>query len=380
MSLITLLGVLVLGWLGYSHLHPTPTPTPPNPKAVGFILIAFTLGFAVYKYIEKTDEHWEFTKTLKSREAYCHHVQEYPNSLHRDEAEMACEAMSSEEQNIANQIAALQAENSRLTEQLAKMAAEKAEAKRLAAEHAAVEKAKQETRQAFEPEMVKIKGDCFQMGSPASEPERQSDESQHEACVNDFEIGKYEVTQGQWQAVMDNNPSYFKGESLPVETVSWDDVQQFIVKLNQMSGKTYRLPTEAEWEYAARAGTGTNTPFYTGNCISTTQANYNGTSDYANCGAKTGTYKQTTVAVGSYSANPWGLYDMAGNVWEWTCSDYVKDYDGSELKCSTGNANTRRVLRGGSWGDYPLGLRSAYRGLYTPGYRYGNLGFRLSRM
>jgi formylglycine-generating enzyme required for sulfatase activity len=138
------------------------------------------------------------------------------------------------------------------------------------------------------------------------------------------------------------------------------------------------LPTEAEWEYAARAGT--NTPFYTGNCISTTQANYDGNYDYANCGAKTGTYKQTTVAIGSYSANPWGLHDMAGNVWEWTCSDYVNSYDSSELKCSTGNTNTLRVLRGGSWNYNPGGLRSADRNFYSPGNRGVNLGFRLSRM
>ncbi len=233
-----------------------------------------------------------------------------------------------------------------------------------------------DSAQFIEPEMVKISGGCFQMGSPESEPEHGRDEQQHEVCLNDFQIGKYEVTQAQWQEVMGNNPSRFKGDSLPVESVSWDDVQQFISKLNQVSGKTYRLPTEAEWEYAARAGT--TTPFYTGNCITTAQANYSGNYDYANCDSKTGAYKKTTVAVGSYPANSWGLHDMAGNVSEWTCSD-VSSYDGSELKCSTGNFNRLCVFRGGSWFDSPLYLRSAFRGSYWPGNPSDSLGFRLSR-
>jgi formylglycine-generating enzyme required for sulfatase activity len=136
-----------------------------------------------------------------------------------------------------------------------------------------------------EPEMVLIKGGCFNMGSPESEPERLRDEIQHQVCVDDFYLGKYEVTQAQWQAVMGSNPSKFQGDNLPVEQVSYLDVQQFIARLNQQTGKTYRLPTEAEWEYAARAGT--STPFYTGDCINTQQANYDGTSiDYNNCGRK----------------------------------------------------------------------------------------------
>jgi formylglycine-generating enzyme required for sulfatase activity len=230
------------------------------------------------------------------------------------------------------------------------------------------------------PAMVAIKGGCFMMGSPESEPERQSDEKQHQVCVTDFEMGKYEVTQAQWQAVMGNNPSKFNGDDLPVETVSWNEVQAFIKKLNALTGKEYRLPTEAEWEYAARAGT--TTPFYTGNCISLKQANYGyfGTK-YADCKNETADAKRQTVKVGFYPPNQFGLYDMVGNVWEWTCSDYVADYDGSEKACYTNNDDkSPRVLRGGSWDYDPDWLRSAYRSGSTPDYRNYNFGFRLSRM
>jgi formylglycine-generating enzyme required for sulfatase activity len=231
----------------------------------------------------------------------------------------------------------------------------------------------------LESDMVAIKGGTFQMGSPKTEPERNDDEKQHKVMVTDFQMSKYEVTQAQWQAVMGKNPSNFKGDNLPVEQVSYNDVQDFINKLNAQMGKTYRLPTEAEWEYAARAGT--TTPFYTGNCINSEQTNYEGTGDN-NCGVKIGVFKETTVAVGSYPANPWGLYDMAGNVWEWTCSAYDKNYGGSEKQCYSNNdANNRPVIRGGSWNFGAKDLRSATRsGIYTPDDRYIYIGFRLSRM
>ena len=238
-----------------------------------------------------------------------------------------------------------------------------AETEKPQAEQPAVnaEKSTVQKNNVIEPEMVAIKGGCFMMGSPDTEKEKSGDEKQHKVCIEDFAIGKYEVTQKQWQAVMDNNPSCFKGDNLPVECVSYNDVQDFINKLNVQTGQHYRLPTEAEWEYAARAST--TTPFYTGNCINTEQANYNGTKiDYNNCGAKTGIDKQTTVAVGSYPPNRWGLYDMAGNVWELTCSVYVKQYDDSETKCmNKSDANTWRLLRGGSWNSYLYYVRSAYR-------------------
>lgn len=236
-----------------------------------------------------------------------------------------------------------------------------------------------ESRQWFEPEMVSIPGGCFLMGSPASEAGRFDDERQHEVCVGAFKIGRYEVTQGQWQAVMGSNPSVFKmcGDRCPVENVSWDEVQEYIAKLNVRTGKKYRLPTEAEWEYAARAGT--STAYWWGNQASHEYANYG--SDECCAGLAQGRDRWVNTApVGSFTPNPWGLYDTAGNVWEWTCSAYASFYDGSEKLCSGKNdANTLRVYRGGSWDIKPAWVRSAYRNWNSPDYRYIFLGFRLAQ-
>lgn len=150
--------------------------------------------------------------------------------------------------------------------------------------------------------------------------------------------------------------------------------------LSEQTGNTYRLPTEAQWEYAARAGT--TTPFFTGDCITTDQANYAGTVDYNDCGAKTGLYRQRTVSVGSLPANPWGLHEMAGNAWEWTCSAYADPYDGEEKVCiRNDHANfwPYRVIRGGSWYFRPSRLRSATRNGLASSYRGDNLGFRLAQ-
>ncbi|KAA6182485.1 SUMF1/EgtB/PvdO family nonheme iron enzyme [Thiohalocapsa marina] len=234
-------------------------------------------------------------------------------------------------------------------------------------------------RLAFEPELVAIEGGCFQMGSPASEAERDDDERQHRVCVEDFAIGRYEVTQAQWEAVMGSNPSGFAGcANCPVEQVSWNDVQDYLDKLNARTGNRYRLPTEAEWEYAARAGT--TTPFWSGGCINTEQANYNGEYDYDDCGAKTGVYRQKkTLPVGSLQANPWGLYDVAGNVYEWTCSVYDSGYGGAEQRCARKNDAGSRALRGGSWDDKPLRVRSANRNRTTAVTRDDSIGFRLAQ-
>jgi formylglycine-generating enzyme required for sulfatase activity len=168
----------------------------------------------------------------------------------------------------------------------------------------------------------------FVMGSPPDEPRRDDDEKQHEVVLSKpFYLQTTEVSQGQWKEVMGDimdNPSYFEecGDDCPVESVSWDMAQEFIGKLNQMEGTNkYRLPTEAEWEYACRAET--KTPFYTGECISTDQANYNGNYPAKNCPKEE--YRKKTVKVGSFQPNAWGLYDMHGNVWEW-CQDWYGDY------------------------------------------------------
>ena len=157
----------------------------------------------------------------------------------------------------------------------------------------------------------------FSMGSPISEPGRGTDEGPVHTVRIDYPlaVGRYEVTQGQWRALMGNNPSGFHacGDNCPVENVSWNDAQKFVKELGAMTGQRYRLLTEAEWEYAARAGTGT--PFSTGETISRDQANFNGNS--TDNGRAKNLYRVKTTPVGSFAANAFGLHDMHGNVWEW---------------------------------------------------------------
>jgi formylglycine-generating enzyme required for sulfatase activity len=214
----------------------------------------------------------------------------------------------------------------------------------------------------------------FLMGSPAGEPERSNDETQHRVTLTKgYWLGTHPVTQAQWQAVMGSNPSQFKGDTLPVETVCWDDCQAFVKKLSEKTGKRFRLPTEAEWEYACRAGT--TTPFYFGETISTDQANYDGNYTYGK--GKKGVYREKTTPVGSFPANAWGLFDIHGNVWEW-CQDRYGPYASSDIidPQSTDNG-TARVLRGGSWYCNPGCCRSACRSSYEPGHRHGYFGCRV---
>jgi len=215
----------------------------------------------------------------------------------------------------------------------------------------------------------------FLMGSPANEADRDTDETQHRVrLTKPFFMGTTEVTQGQWRAVMGNAPSHFKGDDLPVENVSWDEAVEFCRKLSAKEGKRYRLPTEAEWEYACRAGT--KTPFHTGDTISTDQANYNGNYTYGS--GRKGAYRETTTRVGSFAANAWGLYDMHGNVWEW-CADWEGDYPAGESIDPKGPSEaTGRVFRGGSWDRFPLLCRSALRNDRAPGFRINDIGFRVS--
>ena len=217
-------------------------------------------------------------------------------------------------------------------------------------------------------EMVLVPEGKFKMGSPESEKGRSNNESQHEVTLTKpYYLGKYEVTQEQWEAVMGNNPSTrTKGAKLPVTDVSWEDCQEFIKKLNAKTNGGYRLPTEAEWEYACRAGTSTAYSF--GNIMRPNDANYYDSKI------------ERPVAVGSYKPNAFGLYDMHGNVWEW-CNDWKADYPAGAVTDPKGPATGEyRVLRGGSFflnGSY---ARSSYRGGGTPSARV-NLGggFRLAR-
>jgi formylglycine-generating enzyme required for sulfatase activity len=200
----------------------------------------------------------------------------------------------------------------------------------------------------------------------------------HVEITKPFYLQTAELTQGQWKRIMGDNPSYFKdcGDDCPVEQVSWDMAQQFISKLNQMEGTLkYRLPTEAEWEYACRAET--TTPFYTGVCISTVQANYDGKNPGKNC--PKGDYRGKTVKVGSFRPNAWGLYDMHGNVWEW-CQDWFGYYPSNSVVDPKGfDKGEYRVLRGGSWGIKEGGLRSAFRVGNNPDFRGSRIGFRVAR-
>ena len=223
-------------------------------------------------------------------------------------------------------------------------------------------------------DFVRIEPGTFTMGSPESEKERGNGETQHRVkLTHPFMMATTPVTQAQWRAVMQTDPSHFKGDTLPVEEVSWNDAVAFCKKLSETEGRHYRLPTEAEWEYACRAGT--TTPFNTGETINTGQANYDGTSVYGD-GVK-GEYRQTTTSVGTFKANAWGLYDMHGNVCQW-CSDGYAEYPTQETANPLGlDGASSRVLRGGSWGGTPLYCRSADRDGVAPGTRSVVVGFRV---
>lgn len=217
----------------------------------------------------------------------------------------------------------------------------------------------------------------FVMGSPGDEPARDDDESQHEVRLTEgFWLADTCVTQQLYQAVVGNNPSDFKGDELPVESVSWEDAQECIDRLNGMQvGLELCLPTEAQWEYGCRAGT--DTPFSWGEQIDSTLVNFNGNSPYA--GGKKCEYRKQTVPVQELPCNGWGLYQMHGNVWEW-CADWYGEYPAEPVVDPVGSLQGNfRVLRGGSWFDDGGSCRSAYRGGGEPSSRDGVIGFRLSR-
>ncbi|MBC6481212.1 MAG: formylglycine-generating enzyme family protein [Hormoscilla sp. GM7CHS1pb] len=228
-------------------------------------------------------------------------------------------------------------------------------------------------------DMVSIPGGTFMMGSPASEKGRDSDEGpQHRRTIAPFFMGKFPVTQAQWQAVMNNNPSRWKGEDLPVERVSWNDAVEFCQRLSRQTGREYRLPSEAEWEYACRAGT--TTPFHFGGTITTDLANYDGDLTYAD-GPK-GIYRERATPVGSFGvANAFGIYDMHGNVWEWCADPWHKNYQGAPSDgrvWESGGDDSYRMLRGGGWDNDPRYCRSANRSSNGPGNRNYGIGLRVA--
>jgi len=225
--------------------------------------------------------------------------------------------------------------------------------------YAATEKA---VNSAGKIDMVAVKGGCFQMGDV-------EDKTLHEVCVSNFLMGKYEVTQGQWQAVMGSNPSRYSscGSDCPVDQVSWNDTQEFIARLNAKGGRQYRLPTEAEWEYAARSG-GKNEKYAGGNDVDSV----------AWYGRNSG---KRPHKVGTKQANGLGIYDMSGNVWEWVSDCYLCDYYKNSPKNNPEGpkCDLRRVLRGGSWFNTAKDSQVTFRVRDNPDFSYHfSFGFRLA--
>ena len=238
----------------------------------------------------------------------------------------------------------------------------------------------------------------FWMGSPEEEPERRGNEGpQHLVQLQGFFLAQTPITQAQWRAVAQWRPtkgegawnqklnpisSRFKGDLRPVEQVSWEDAMEFCRRLSQRTGRRYTLPSEAQWEYACRAGT--TTPFYCGATISTKLANYDGSEVYGD--GEKGEYRQQTMDVASFPANPWGLHDMHGNVWEWCADQWHDNYEGApedgrawidEESKENDDKMYFRLLRGGSWNYGPRLCRSAYRSGNCPDSRYILIGFRV---
>ena len=216
--------------------------------------------------------------------------------------------------------------------------------------------------------MVYVEGGTFTMGATSEQGSdaNSKEKPAHSVTLSGYYIGKYEVTQELWKAVMGSNPSNFKGDNLPVENVSWNDVQEFLRKLNAMTGKRYRLPTEAEWEFAARGGKNSSGYKYSGG---------NSIGNVAWFGGNSGS---RTHAVGTKSPNELGIYDMSGNVFEW-CQDWYGSYSSSSQRNPQGpNSGSYRVRRGGSWYNFARLCRVSYRSSYSPGDRNRNLGFRLA--
>jgi formylglycine-generating enzyme required for sulfatase activity len=243
--------------------------------------------------------------------------------------------------------------------------------------------------------MAWIAAGTFTMGSPDTEPARDSDEGPQTqvTLTKGFFLGRYEVTQGEYLAVMGNNPSSFKGDlNRPVESVSWDDAVAYCAALATRernagrlpAGCEYRLPTEAQWEYACRAGR--TTTFHYGDALRSGMANFYGYYEYPPCGGEdnycynsSGVYLGQTTTVGGYAPNAWGLYDMHGNVWEWCLDWYGGSLPGGSLTDPQGaGTGSARVRRGGGWNSFAYHCRSALRFRAAPDYRSRNLGLRVA--
>ena len=223
-------------------------------------------------------------------------------------------------------------------------------------------------------DMQPIRGGSFEMGS---EKDESAEKPLHTVAINSFYMGKTEVTQALWQSVMGENPSIFKGAELPVENVSWENVQQFISKLNELTGKRYRLPTEAEWEYAAGSVRGSKLTLSATTAAHNVWSGTNKESSLNFYAWHNDNASKSTHLVATKQSNAFGLYDMTGNVWEW-CSDWYGPYESEEQTNPTGaSTGSYRVCRGGSWFSAPRISRVGYRNLISPNYRTDEIGCRL---
>ena len=314
-------------------------------------------------YFDADDTAWEFATDSGSEKAIQKYLDKYPNGLHVAEAQQKIATFERERQEALKKRAQAIAERRGIDP--------------------------------FYDLMVPIKGGTFEMGDTFGEG-GSNEKPVHKVTLSDYWLCKYPVTQGLWEAIMgeNNNPSRFKSDDLlPVEQVSWDDAQEFIHVLNKKTGGQYRLPTEAEWEYAARAAPsptgesrgGAKVRFGNGKDIANpSEMNFCALKEYKQPYSVVGEYRAKTTPVNQFKPNKLGLYDMAGNVYDWCADWFSEDYyqqchaQGTVLNPQGPDTGAYRVLRGGDWGGNPRSCRAAYRDHGAPVGRYGNVGFRVA--
>ncbi len=323
-----------------------------TPAAYEKFRLKFPQGFyapeaqARLEAFEADEIAWEFATDHPTEKSIQKYLNKYPQGLHADEAKVRL---------VAN-------------EQLREL-----EAKKRLAEEA-------QKNDPFHHLMIPIKGGTFEMGDTFGEG-FDSEKPVHKVTVPDFQLCKYPVTQAQWKQIMGDNPSHFKGEDLPVEMVSWNDVQVFLDKLHEETGKKYRLPSEAEWEFAAREG-GEKVRFGNGKDTADPKAmNFNASKQYKQPYSLVGEYRQKTTPVSQFKANAFGLHDMSGNVWEWCEDDWHDDYKGAPSDGSSWVDSPRsagRVFRGGGRTSDSQSCRATYRYYTWSDNRDSLIGIRLA--
>jgi formylglycine-generating enzyme required for sulfatase activity len=327
---------------------------------------------------------WQIAQQTNTPAAYRQYLRDYPNGDFSFTAQEQITNLEKEEREL---LAWQQAKMTNTSQAYAGFIATypdsryAAEAQRRQALIPSLEKESQTGSTSTAPDnFIRIEGGTFTMGCQDGRDTDCDDDEKppHQVTVSTFYLSKYEVTQAQWRQVMGSDPAelYNKGcDQCPVERVSWNDIQEFLQKLNAQTSMNYRLPTEAEWEYAARGGNQSRGYVYSGSNDVAEVAWYSANAREGNSyGAQ-----KTTRPVGGKKPNELGLYDMSGNVWEW-CSDWYGAYENSAQQNPSGpQEGSPRVLRGGSWRSGPAVVRCADRDFYSPGYRVSFLGFRLSR-